>query len=202
MPASSRPARAQHRRARPALTSSTILSVLGAALIYAVLHWALTALPLTLPLAGRWYLALRPGALVPVVAGLLAGPLGGLLVGLLGRLAGDLLAVAGLNGVGLIYSGLLGLIAGLGWQRQRPAYATLRPQLWAALWGLLAAGLAGLGTTLVVETLLLGQFSTANGWDRAVSEALSGAVSVLLLLPGTLFIAGKLGPRPSSSGPV
>jgi uncharacterized membrane protein len=156
-----------------------------------VLHWLFTALPLTLPFGERWYLALRPGVVVPVAAGLLAGPGAGLAVGALGRLMGDALAGAGVSAAGLIYSGLLGLIAGLGWQRERPAYATIRPQLWAGLWGLLATVLAGLGTTLVVETLVLGQLTAANGWDRGVAEALSGALSAGLLLPSVLFVAGK-----------
>jgi hypothetical protein len=168
-----------------------MLRLAAAAVIYAVLHWVFTALPLTLPVAERWYLALRPGALVPVVAGLLAGPLPGLLVGVSGRLAGDALAGAGISGAGLAYSGLLGLIAGLGRPRERTTYATLRPQAWAALWALLATSLAGLGVTLIVETLLLGQLNTVDGWDRAVSEALSGAASVLLLLPGVLYVAGR-----------
>jgi hypothetical protein len=190
MPAKFRPKRAE-RAGRSRLSPSHVIPVAGAALIYAVLHWIFISLPLTLPVSERLYLALRPGVVVPVAAGLLAGPWAGLAVGALGRLMGDALAGMGVNAAGLIYSGLLGLIAGLGWQRDRPAYATIRPQLWAALWGLLATVLAGLGTTLVVETLLLGQLTAASGWDRGVAEALSGAVSALLLLPSVLYAAGK-----------
>jgi len=190
MPATSRPRRAR-RTGRSSLNLSRAISILGAALIYAVLHWIFTALPLTLPVSERLYLAPRPGVVVPVAAGLLAGPWAGLAVGALGRLMGDGLAWAGVSIPGLVYSGLLGLIAGLGWQRARPAYATIRPQLWAGLWALLATVLAGLGTALGVETLLLGRWTAAGGWDRGVTEALSGAVSVLLLLPSVLFVAGK-----------
>jgi hypothetical protein len=190
MPAHSIPTRARRAR-RSGLNVSRIISIIGAALIYAMLHWVFTALPLTLPVGERWYLALRPGVVVPVAAGLLAGPWAGLAVGVLGRLCGDALAGTWISGTGLIHSGLLGLIAGLGWQRDRPAYATIRPQLSAALWALLATVLAGLGTTLVVETLLLGQLTAANGWDRGVAEALSGAVSALLLLPSVLFVVEK-----------
>ena len=166
-----------------------LVRVGAAALLYAALHWLFLKLPHTLPLGNR-YLDLRPDVLPPLAAGLLAGPWAGAVVGGLGRLGGDLLAGAGLDGPGLIYSGLLGLIAGLG-RRPRANFRTVRPLLWALVWVLTATVTAGLAVPLVVEAGLLGRYPLAGAWARAVSEALSGAVAGLLLMPGVLVGVGQ-----------
>ncbi len=195
MPPAARPRR-PHRRQRPAWPVPTVTEftrVAGVALIYGVAQWVFNLLPLTLPVAERYYLSLRPQILVPLLAGLVGGPVAGLLVGVLGRLLGDVLSGVGATGAALIYSGLLGLVAGLG---ARPAdnARTLRTQGRAALWVLLANLVAALTSALLVQTLLLGQFTAAAGWDRALSEMLSGVVSSLLLLPAGLFVFGRRPP--------
>jgi len=197
MPADPRPARS-HRRPRPSWpgrlpTVTEFVRLFGVALIYAVTHWVLTQLPLTIPVAERYYLNLRPGILVPLLTGLVAGPLPGLAVGVLGRLLGDVLSGAGATAAALVYSGLLGLVAGLG-ARPDANGRTLRTQARAALWVLLANVAAALASAVLVQTLLLGQFEAATGWDRAVSEGLSGVVSGLLLLPGALYLFGRRPP--------
>jgi len=171
------------RRPRPSRPSA--LRIAAAALIYAAAHLLFSALPHTLP-AGEGYLDLRPGVVVPLAAGLLAGPGAGALVGLFGRLAGDLLSGAGLDWAGLVYSALLGLIAGAGY-RPRVNFRTLRPMGWALLWVLIATIAAGLLSALVMEVALLNPVAQAGGSTRAASEALSGVVAGLLLMPAILF---------------
>jgi uncharacterized membrane protein len=152
------------------------------------LHWLFLVLPHSLP-AGNWYLDLRPGVVVPLAAGLLAGPGAGVVVGGVGRLGGDLLAGAGVDGPGLIYSALLGLVAGLG-RRPRANYRTLAALAWALLWVLIAAIAAGLFVPVLIEATLLGRLALPAAWARAGSEILSGAVAGLLLMPGVLVGVG------------
>jgi hypothetical protein len=156
------------------------------AILYSALHLLFSALPHSLPL-GDWYLDLRPGVVIPLAAGLLGGPWAGALVGALGRLGGHLLAGAGPDAVGLVYSALLGLIAGLG-HRPRANFRTLGGLGWALLWMLISATVAGLGVTLALEAALLGRYTLSESWARAVSEALSGIVAGVLLLPGVLLV--------------
>jgi uncharacterized membrane protein len=163
------------------------IAIGAGALLYAALHLLFTALPHTLP-AGDGYLDLRPGIVIPLAAGLLAGPWAGALVGGLGRLVGDLLAGSGVDGAGLVYSALLGLIAGLG-IRPRADFRKVGALGWALLWVLIATVSAGLGVTLVIETALLSRLTWAGAWPTAVSEAASGAVAGVLLMPGVLLVA-------------
>jgi hypothetical protein len=59
----------------------------------------------------------------------------------------------------------------------------------ALLWVLIATVAAGLLTVMVLDVALLGRFAPDIGWARAASEALSGAVAGLLLMPGILYAA-------------
>lgn len=174
------------RNSRP--SGLTFVRLAAAALGYAALHWLFLLLPHSLP-AGNWYLDLRPGVVVPLAAGLLAGPGAGAVVGGVGRLGGDLLAGAGVDGPGLIYSVLLGLVAGLG-RRPRANFRTVAALARALLWALIAAAAAGLAVPLVIEAGLLGRLALPAAWVRAGSETLSGAVAGLLLLPGVLVGVG------------
>jgi len=174
---------------KPRWSGPFFVRVGASALTYAALHWLFLVLPHTLPLGG-WYLDLRPDVVAPLAAGLLAGPWAGAVVGGLGRLGGDLLAGVGVDGPGLIYSALLGLIAGLG-RVPRANFRTVGPLLWALLWVLIAAVAAGLAVPLLVEAGLLGRYPLAGAWARAISEALSGAVAGLLLMPGVLVGVGQ-----------
>lgn len=166
------------------------LPILAGALGYAALHLLFTALPHTLTFGERYYLDLRPGIVVPLAAGLLAGPWAGALVGLLGRLGGDLLAGHGLDGPGLVYSALLGLIAGLG-RRPRANYRALRPFAAAMLWVVLAAVLAAVAVVLGLQAAVLAQHEWPAAWAVAQSETLSGLVAGLLLMPGVLYAAAR-----------
>lgn len=189
-PRATRPRPARPQSGPP--TVAEFVRVAGLTLLYGVIHWVCVLVPLTLPLAERYNLNVRPGVLVPLLVGVVAGPGAGLLVGVLGRLLGDVLAGTGVTGAALLYSGLLGLVAGLG-RRPDDNGRTLRTQGRAALWVLLANAAAALASALLVQTLLLGQFALPAGWDQTVSEFLSGVVSALLLLPAALFF---FGPRP------
>ncbi len=191
---SRRPRPTQPQHGPPTITE--FVRVAGLVLIYGVTHWVLTQVPLTLPVVERYYLSVRPGVLVPLLAGLVLGPGPGLLVGVVGRLLGDVLAGGGVTAAGVIYSGLLGLVAGLG-RRPDDNARTLRTQGRAALWVLLANGAAALASALLVQTLLLGQLDLPTGWDRTISEFLSGVVSAGLLLPAALYLFGRR-PRPPS----
>lgn len=175
------------RKSRP--SGLTVVRLAAAALGYAALHWLFLVLPHSLP-AGNWYLDLRPGVVVPLAAGLLAGPWAGAIVGGLGRLGGDLLAGVGVDGPGLIYSLLLGLVAGLG-RRPRANFRTLGALAWAMLWVVAATLAAGLAVPLLIEAGLLGRYAVSAAWDRAGSEVLSGAVAGLLLMPGVLVAVGR-----------
>ncbi len=193
--ASRRPRSAAPRFAPPTITE--FVRVAGLVLIYAVTHWVLTQVPLTLPVVERYYLSVRPGVLVPLLAGLVLGPRPGLLVGVLGRLLGDVLGGGGVTAAGLLYSGLLGLVAGYG-RHPDDNGRTLRTQGRAALWVLLANAAAALVSVLLVQTVWLGQFDLPAGWDRTLSEFFSGVVSAGLLLPAALYVFGRR-PRPPAS---
>ena len=193
---SPRPTRPRFAKPQPGPPTITeFVRVAGLVLIYGVTHWVLTQVPLTLPVVERYYLSVRPGVLVPLLAGLVLGPGPGLMVGVVGRLLGEVLA-GDVAAAGLVYSGLLGLVAGLG-RRPDDNARTLRTQGRAALWVLLASAAAALASALLVQTLLLGQFDLPTGWDRTISEFLSGLVSAGLLLPAALYLFGRR-PRPPS----
>ncbi len=163
----------------------------AAALIYAALLFFFAGLPLSkLPLNASLSLSIQPAVVVPIFVGLTAGPVGGMLVGLAGRLVGDLFAGQGLNGFGLLYSGLLGLVAGLGYGRLG-GFRTLRQELIAFGWVVLACLAASLASTLLVQTLIWRDLSWTVGVNQTVSQWLSGAIIALLLISAPLYVWGR-----------
>ena len=159
----------------------------GLVLLYAALHLVFALLPLTIPLGGGVDFNVRPGVLVPLLAGLLLGPGVGLGVGALGRLLAD-----GLTGTptlaGVLYSGLLGLSVGLAGRRPEDDGRTLRTLGRVALWVLLSCAAAAVPAALwpappADPTATLPPFGI-----RLFSEFLSGAISALLLLPAALVL--------------
>jgi hypothetical protein len=176
-------------------SSREVVIYSAAALIYAALHLIFAVLPSnTLPLRPGLTLTLQPGVVVPIFMGLTAGPVAGLWVGLAGRLLGDVLAGKGFDGFGLLYSGLLGLIAGLGFGRLA-GFRTLRDLVSAVAWITLACIGASLVTTLLAQTLIAGavqgHLALATGIDQTLSGVVSGEVNVLLLIPTALYVWGR-----------
>jgi hypothetical protein len=179
----------------PRPSSRDVVIYSGAALIYAALYLIFALVPsTTLPLRPGVTLTLQPGVVVPIFMGLTGGPVAGLWVGLAGRLLGDVLAGKGLDAFGLLYSGLLGLIAGLGFGRLA-SFRTLRDLMSAGAWITLACIGASLLTTLLVQTLLAGMIeghlALASGIDQTLSGMLSGEVNAVLLLPTALYVWGR-----------
>ena len=187
---------------RPSSREVVIYS--GAALIYAALYLIFALVPsTTLPLRPGVTLTLQPGVVVPIFMGLTAGPVAGLWVGLAGRLLGDVLAGKGLDGIGLLYSGLLGLIAGLGFGRLA-GFRTLRDLVSAVARITLACIGASLLTTLLVQTLIAGavqgHVALASGINQTLSGMLSGEVNAVLLLPTALYVWGRQRQRSEVGG--
>lgn len=190
----SRPIRDRLRadmRRTPGLDGHQLIIVFGAALVYAVLHWVFSVLPFVLPINDQVNLDIRPGVIVPLLVGLALGPAAGLFTGIVGRLLGDVLAGVGPSAGALLFSGLLGLAAGLDCTPGRN-YREVRPLLTALVWIVLASAGTGLVATFLVQTLLLRQFSLAAGWSRAVSDMVSTSLNGVLLMPSALYLwAGR-----------
>ena len=172
--------------AEPRLTSRQAIAYTAAALIFAAIHLLFAAVPLSLPLGNGLSFQVAPGLVVPLFMGLIGGPVAGLWVGLAGRFLGDLLAGAGVNGVGLLYTGVLGLIAGLGYRRPG-RYRTLRGLLRAGLWVFLAAAGAGLAGGLA-NYLSLPAHDAAAAINEALSSAITAVLTGWLLLPALLAL--------------
>ena len=163
----------------------------AASLIYAVIHFLFAGLPIgAVPINAHLALSVQPGIIVPVFIGLTAGPLGGLLVGLGGRFLGDLLAGLGVDGFGLMLSGMLGLVAGLGYGRLT-GYRTLVQVLIAFAFCLLACAAASLASVLLLQTLIWHELSLVEGLYRALSQFLSSGIMVILLISTPLYVWGR-----------
>jgi hypothetical protein len=170
------------------LTSRDVVVYVAAALIHAALHVAFTGLPLSLPLRAGITFQVAPGLVAPLFMGLIAGPVAGLWVGLAGRLVGDVLAGTGLNGVGLLYSGVLGAVAGLGFRRAG-GFRTLGGLLLAELWVLLAALVAALvGGAANYATVP--PHDLAEAINLALSAFVTAGLTGWLLLPALLVVRG------------
>ena len=173
------------------LTTRDAAVYVAGALIYATLHFFFAGLPLSnLPLNGGLSLSIQPAVVVPIFVGLTAGPVGGVLVGLGGRLLGDLLAGQGLNGYGLIYSALLGLVAGLG-HRRLGGFRNLGHVLIAFVSVVLACLAASLVSTLLGQTLIWRELTWAAGVNQTLSQTLGSAVIALLLISAPLYVWGR-----------
>jgi hypothetical protein len=181
------------------ITSRAAVIYSGAALIYAALYLIFAVVPIsTLPFRGGVTLTIQPGVVVPIFMGLTAEPVAGLWVGLAGRLLGDVLVGKVLDGFGLLSSGLLGLIAGLGFG-WLAGFRTIRDFLSATAWITLACVGASLLTTLLLQVLIVRELKLAPGIDQTLSGMLSGEVNALLLMPTVLYFWGRdRGRRPRS----
>jgi uncharacterized membrane protein len=163
----------------------------AATLIDAALHFFFAGLPLSsLPLNVSIAVYIQPSVVVPIFVGLTAGPLGGGLVGLAGRMLGDWLAGQALNGFGLIYSGVLGLTAGLGYRRLS-GYSNLRQVVIALSCAALACVAASLVSTLLVQTLIWRDLTWTAGLNRTLSQIVSGGTMALLLISTPLYVWGR-----------
>jgi ECF-type riboflavin transporter S component len=174
--------------AQQRLTSRDVVVYTAAALIYAAVHLVFTEVPLNLPLRDGIAFQVAPALVVPLFMGLIAGPVAGLWVGLAGRLLGDVLAGAGVNGVGLLYTGLLGAVAGLGFRRAagfRTLPGLLRAELWVLLAALAAAFAAGLANYLTVAP-----HDLAAAINQGLSALVTASLTGWLLLPALLVLRG------------
>lgn len=190
-----RPRRAPARAAPAPFSVLVFVRLAALTLLYAAVHLVFALLPLNLPLAGGAGFEVRPGVLVPLLAGLLLGPGAGLGVGALGRLLGDALT-GGPTLAGVLYSGLLGAVMGLAGRRPEDDGRTLRTLGRVALWVGLACAVAAVPAALwpappADPTATLPPFGI-----RLLSEFLSGAISALLLLPaGLVLFVRRTAPR-------
>jgi uncharacterized membrane protein len=181
----------KHVRAGLKLTVRQASIYVAATLIDAALHFFFAGLPLSsVPLDGGMAVSIQPSVVVPIFVGLTAGPLGGALVGLAGRFLGDLLAGQGINGFGLIYSGVLGLAAGLGYRRLS-GYSTLRHVLIALGCTALACVAASLVATLLVQTFVWRDLTLTAGLNRTLSQIVSSGIMALLLISTPLYVWGR-----------
>ena len=179
------------RRAGVSLTVRQAAAYVAAALIYATIHFLFAGLPISgVPLNSSLSLSIQPAVIVPIFVGLTAGPLGGALVGLAGRFLGDLLAGQGVNGFGLVYSGVLGLVAGLGY-RHLTGFRNLRHVLIAFACALLACAAASLASVLLLQTLIWRDVTLVDGLSKTLSQMLSGAIMVVLLISTPLYVWGR-----------
>ena len=177
-------------RLGPRLTVRQAAQVVAAALIDATIHFLFAGLPISLvPLNASLALSIQPAVIVPIFVGLTAGPLPGALVGLAGRLLGDVLAGQGVNGFGLVYSGVVGLVAGLGYRRLT-GYRNLRQVLLAWACALLACAVASLAALLLLQTLLWRARPVAAGLNQTLAQFLSSAIMVVLLISTPLYLWG------------
>ncbi|MEP7355811.1 MAG: ECF transporter S component [Anaerolineales bacterium] len=183
------------------VTSRQVVVYTAGALVYAALNVAFAAVPLSLPLGNGITFQVAPGLVVPLFMGLVAGPVAGLWVGLAGRLLGDALAGAGFNAVGLLYSGVLGAVAGLGFRRAG-AFRTLPGLLRAELWVLLAAAAAALVGGLA-NYLTISPHDMAAAIDQGLSSLVTAGLTGGLLLPMVLVIRGdrRADPKGASRDP-
>ena len=176
-------------RANVTIRQSSVYVAAG--LIYATIHFLFTGLPIdAVPINAHLVLSVQPATVVPVFIGLTAGPLGGLLVGLGGRFLGDLLAGKGVDGFGLMFSGVLGLAAGLGYRRLT-GYRNLGQVLMAFAYGLLAGAAASLASVLLLQTLLWRELSLVDGLYRTLSQFISSGIMVILLISTPLYVWGR-----------
>jgi uncharacterized membrane protein len=185
------PARSRSTGSESRLTSREVVVYIAAALIHAALHLAFTGVPLSLPLRGGIEFQVAPGLVVPLFMGLAAGPVAGLWVGLAGRLMGDVLAGTGVNLVGLIYSGVLGAVAGLGCRRVG-GFRTVPGLVRAELWVLLAAVAAALAGG-VANYLTVAPHDLAEAINQGLSALVTASLTGWLLLPMLLVIKGDRG---------
>ena len=188
------PARRRTARSEPPLTTREVVVYTAAALIFAALHLVFTAVPLSIPLPAGLTFQLAPALVVPLFMGLIAGPVAGLWVGLAGRLLGDVAVGVGLNGIGLLYTGVLGAVAGLG-HRPSARFRTVAGLLRAGLWVLLAALAAAVATGLA-HYLTTAPRDPAAAVDEALSALVTAAVTGWLLLPALLVLRGVKRPDP------
>jgi len=185
--AEGRPAERGWRAPSLRLTVREASEVVAAALIDATLHFIFAGLPLSsMPINGVT-LSVQPAVVVPIFMGLTAGPLVGGLVGLAGRFLGDLLAGQGINGFGLLYSAVLGLVAGLGYRRLN-GFRNLGQVALAFGCAVLACAAASLASVLLAQTLLWRSLALSDGLNSTLSQFLSGAIITLLLVSTPLFV--------------
>lgn len=178
------------------LDSALLIKAVAGGLIHAVLYWPSAAFDLVLPLQPGLDLQVRPGLVAPLFVGFTHGPVAGAITGVVGHLVGELLAGrpggAGALAIGMLQSGLLGLVAGLGSVRR---FRALRDVGAVALWTLLAAlGAQGLPVLVV---LVLAQFrpGTTVEINIVLSGLLTTLVNAALLLPAVLVLWDRSRPR-------
>jgi uncharacterized membrane protein len=173
------------------LTVTQATQVVAAVLIFATIYFLFAALPISaVPITSGVGFTIQPAVVVPIFVGLAAGPLMGALVGLAGRLLGDLLAGQGVSGYGLVYTGLLGLVAGFGYGRLG-GYRTLRQVAIAFAWAWLACAVASVASVLLLQTLIWRQATLADGLNKTVSQILSGGIMATLLISTPLWVWGR-----------
>jgi uncharacterized membrane protein len=163
----------------------------AASLIYATLYFLFAGLPISaVPITNSVGLSIQPAVIVPIFVGLAAGPLVGALVGLAGRLLGDLLAGQGVNGFGLVYTGVLGLVAGFGYGRLT-GFRNLRHVFIAFGWAWLACATASLASVLLLQTLVWRDVTLVDGLNKTLSQILSGGLMAALLISTPLYVWGR-----------
>ncbi len=178
-------------RPGPGLTVRQAAQYVAAALIDATIHFLFAGLPISLvPLNTSLSLSIQPAVIVPIFVGLTTGPLEGALVGLAGRFLGDLLAGQGVDGFGLVYSGVVGLAAGLGYRRLT-GFRNLRHVLIAFACALLACAVASLASVLLLQTLIWRELPLVAGLNQTLSQFLSSAIMVVLLISTPLYVWGR-----------
>ncbi len=156
---------------------------------------------LTIPFNTMWIpraglVALRPTVVIPILFGFLFGPVVGFATGLFGNLISDFFSFGSFFWNWDIGTGLIGLVAGIGYflvrkEDRGKSRGLILSIILSAVGSFVGIGFATatdylLGIGMISSSMALAEFATAT-----LTDAINGAVLTPILLYLYLFICGR-----------